>query len=216
MKSARTTGFTLLEVLLALALVALVLVALNTFIFSMGELWGRNRDLRLFDQHVRAVTRFLDRELRTASLPPAVTAGDEAVEAREVEVEFGRQADLITFGLRQGSRILAWPERPLPEVVCSIEVRPDVGLVLYWRSVLEEETGSDTPREMVLTPWATALRYDYYDEDFRRWESLDQLRRDRSGDLETPRRLRLTFEYRGLVRETLVAIPNFGEGLPLF
>src|SRR5690606_9702332 len=152
MRTARASGFTLLEVLLALALVGFMLVALNTFVFSMGELWGRNRDLRLFDQHVRAVTRFLERELRTASLPPAVTAGDAAVEAREVEVEFGRQAELITFGLRQGSRILAWPERPLPEVVCSIEVRPRVGLVLYWKSVLEERAGSDAPREMVLTP----------------------------------------------------------------
>ena len=216
MRTARASGFTLLEVLLALALVGFMLVALNTFVFSMGELWGRNRDLRLFDQHVRAVTRFLERELRTASLPPAVTAGDAAVEAREVEVEFGRQAELITFGLRQGSRILAWPERPLPEVVCSIEVRPRVGLVLYWKSVLEERAGSDAPREMVLTPLATALRYDYYDDEFRRWESLDQLRRDRNGDLETPRRLRLTFEYQGLVRETLVPIPAFGEGLPLF
>src|SRR5690606_2748512 len=165
MRPARASGFTLLAVLLALALVALVLVALNTFIFSMGELWGRNRDLRLFDQHVRAVTRFLERELRHASLPPAVTAGDRAVEAREVEVEFGRQAELVTFGLRQGSRILAWPERPLPEVVCSLEVRPGTGLVLYWRSVLEERRGSDAPRAMVLTPLATALRYDYYDED---------------------------------------------------
>ena len=51
-------GFTLLEILLALSLVALVLVAMNTFVFSMGELWGRNGDLRLFDQHARAVTRF--------------------------------------------------------------------------------------------------------------------------------------------------------------
>jgi prepilin-type N-terminal cleavage/methylation domain-containing protein len=212
----RPAGFTLLEVLLALALVALVLVALNTFIFSMGELWGRNRDLRLFDQHVRAVTRFLERELRSASLPPAVTAGAAAVEAREVEVQFGRREELITFGLRQGSRILAWPERPLPEVVCSLEVRPREGLVLYWRSVLEERAGEDPPREMQLTPLATRLAYDYYDEDFRRWETVEQLRRDRNGDLDTPQRLRLTFEYRGLVRETLVPVPQFGEGLPLF
>ena len=31
-------GFTLLEIMLAMALVALLLVALNTFVFSMGEL----------------------------------------------------------------------------------------------------------------------------------------------------------------------------------
>lgn len=66
----RTRAFTLIEVLLSMALAALVLVSLNTFVFSMGELWGKNADLRLFDQHVRAVTRFLQREALRASLPP--------------------------------------------------------------------------------------------------------------------------------------------------
>ena len=47
---------------------ALVLVAMNTFVFSMGELWGHNSNRRLFDQHVNAVTRFLQEEVRAA--PP--------------------------------------------------------------------------------------------------------------------------------------------------
>ena len=50
-KARNSSGaFTLLEVLLSLALVGLLLIALNTFVFSMGELWGRNSDRRLFDQ----------------------------------------------------------------------------------------------------------------------------------------------------------------------
>lgn len=212
----RRRGFTLLEILLAVSLVGLVLVAMNTFVFSMGELWGRNTDLRLFDQHVRALGRFLDRELRMAQLPPSVSSGNTAVEAREVKVEFGRSADLVTFGLREGSRILTWPERPLPEVVCSLEVRDGVGLVLYWQSALEERFGDDPPRETVLSPLATALAYDYYNPDFQRWETLNALRRDREGNLETPGRLRLTFRYRELSREALVALPLSGEGLPAY
>ena len=116
-------GFTLLELMVALALVAGVLIGLNTFIFSMSELWGRNRDWRLFDQHVRAVTRFLENELRNGALPPSVSVGTRAVEAQEVEVDFGRKADLVTFGLKEGSRVLDWPERPLPDVWCALEVR---------------------------------------------------------------------------------------------
>jgi prepilin-type N-terminal cleavage/methylation domain-containing protein len=212
----KQAGFTLLEVLLAVALVGLVVVALNTFIFSMGELWGRNRDLRLFDQHVRAVGRFLERELRTSGLPPAATPGNAAVEAREVRVEFGRTADLVAFGLREGSRMLSWPERPLPDVVAALEVRPNVGLVMYWASVLEERFERDPPREIVLSPLATALSYDYYDPDFRRWETVTMLRKDRNGNLETPARLRLTFRYREITREALITLPVAAEGLPLF
>jgi prepilin-type N-terminal cleavage/methylation domain-containing protein len=36
--------FTLIEVMLSMALVGLVLVGMNTFIFSMGELWGKGTD----------------------------------------------------------------------------------------------------------------------------------------------------------------------------
>ena len=77
-------AFTLLEVLLALALTALVLTALNTFIFAMGELWGRGTDVRLFDQHVRAVTRFLSRELSAAALPPAARYGTTPIAPQEI------------------------------------------------------------------------------------------------------------------------------------
>ena len=75
----RSRGFTLLEMLLALALVGMLMVGLNTFVFSMSEIWGRNREPRLFDQHVRAVTRYLESELRTAGLPPAIDAETPAL-----------------------------------------------------------------------------------------------------------------------------------------
>ncbi len=212
----RRKAFTLLEILLAVTLVGFVLISMNTFIFSMGELWGRNSDLRLFDQHVRAVSRFLERELRTASLPPAVPVGTAAIEAREVKVEFGRSAELVTFGLREGSRVFAWPERPLPEVVCSVDVRDGSGLVLYWQSALEERFGEDAPRETVLSPLASSIAYDYYDPEFKRWETVPSVRRGRNGDLETPARLRLTFRYKNLTRESLIALPITTEGLPPF
>ncbi|MCC5023136.1 MAG: prepilin-type N-terminal cleavage/methylation domain-containing protein [Candidatus Synoicihabitans palmerolidicus] len=105
-------AFTLLELMVAMALVARVMIGLNTFVFSMAELWGSNRDWWLFDQHARMLTRFWERELRVASLPPAVGKDQSSAEAAEVEVQFGRREDLITFGLREGSRILGWPERP--------------------------------------------------------------------------------------------------------
>ena len=64
----RNRGFTLIEIVMAMALVGLVLVGLNTFMLSMTELWGKNTDVRLFDQHVRAVTRFLQKEMIRATL----------------------------------------------------------------------------------------------------------------------------------------------------
>ena len=101
-------AFTLLEILLALALTALVLVSLNTFVFSMGELWGRNADVRLFDRHVRAVTRFLDQELHAASLPPYAAAGTSPIVPQEIKPLNGTTDNLLTYELTAGDRLLVW------------------------------------------------------------------------------------------------------------
>jgi prepilin-type N-terminal cleavage/methylation domain-containing protein len=84
-RSRAARGFSLLELLLSLALISMLLLALNTFVFSMGEIWGRNTDQRLFDQHVRAVTRYVDGLLRSAVIVPyksGTGSGNPAAGAR--------------------------------------------------------------------------------------------------------------------------------------
>ncbi len=186
-------GFTLMEVLLALALVALLLVALNTFVFSMGELWGQRTDERLFEQHARAVARFLEHELRSAALPPAARANSTPIALQEIRPQNGLMEKLLTFELPAGSRLFTWPERPLPEVLCSFQVRPNEGLVLLWHSRLEKNFETDPPRETVVTPLVTGLSYDYYDADTSRWTTETALKLDPLGQPLTPRRLRRKF-----------------------
>ncbi len=212
----RNRGFTLLEILLALALTALVLVSLNMFVFSMGELWGRNSDVRLFERHVRAVTRYLEQELRTAALPPSVGAGATPIGPQEIKPLNGSTENLLTFELPAGSRLLVWPDRPLPEVVCSLQAREREGLVLLWHSRLETKFNDDPPRETVITPLCTALAYDYYDADFKTWKTETVIKKDNSGQLLAPQRLRLTFTYGKMKRESLIALPAPTEGLPNF
>ena len=65
-------GFTLIETLLAAALLGALLLALNFFVFSMAEIWGRGAERRLFEQHVRAVTREVEDMIRRGALPPLV------------------------------------------------------------------------------------------------------------------------------------------------
>lgn len=201
---------------MALALVGLLLVALNTFVFSMGELWGRNSERRLFDQHVRAVTRFLEKELRAAALPPTRPVGEAAVMAREVRQQTGGREPLLTFQLREGSRLFSWPGAPLPDVLCALAQRRGEGLVLLWHAPWEERFLTEPPRETLLTPYVTAMSYDYYDVDFKRWERVERLRQESNGTAEVPQRLRLLFTYRNLTREALIPLPVVPQGLPPF
>jgi prepilin-type N-terminal cleavage/methylation domain-containing protein len=209
-------GFTLVEMMLALALVGLVMVGLNTFIFSMTELWGRNLEPRRFDQHVRAVTRYLESELRAAALPPTAARDRPGIAPAEVRNEAGVTEELLTFELPAGSRLFTWPERPLPDVVCALAVRREVGLVLLWHSRLERDFESDAPRELVLTPLATGIAYEYYDPAFRKWETVPALRKTATGELERPGRLRLSFTHGALKRDSLITLPTATEGLPVY
>ncbi|HVU34286.1 MAG TPA: prepilin-type N-terminal cleavage/methylation domain-containing protein [Opitutaceae bacterium] len=210
-------GFTLIEVLLSLALVSVVLLAMNTFVFSMGELWGKNSDVRLFDLHVRAVTRFLQDELRTAALPPAARANSNPIGLQDIRPQNGATDKLLTFELPSGCRLFNWPDnKPLPEVVCSLQVRPGQGLILLWHSRLEKNFDTDPPRETVVSPLVTGMTYDYYDSDGDRWTNETALKLDSQGNPMLPQRLRLQFTYQKLTRETVITIPVVGQGLPTF
>jgi len=215
-RRSREGGLTMVELMIALVLMAAVIIGLNTFVFAMTELWGRGRDYRLFDQHARALTRFLELELRTAALPPRVGRDIAAVEAREVEVDFGRREDLLVFGLREGSRILQWPSRPLPDVWAALEVVADEGLVMHWHSVHEEDFNNAPPRQLVLSPLVSAISYEYFEADFGNWQLEERLRTGPDGELETPGRIRLTFTYREQEIQTIIPLTLFGEGLPPF
>lgn len=215
-RSASAHGFTLLEILLALALISMVLVAMNTFVFSMGELWGKNTDVRLFDRHVRSVTRYLERELRAVTLPPAAAPNSSPVGLQDVRPQNGAMDKLLTFELPAGTRLLTWPDRPLPEVVCSLQVRPNEGLVLLWHSRLEKNFDTDPPRETVISPLVTAMSYDYYDAQGNRWTNETALKLDGQGNPMVPQRLRLKFTYDKLVRDTVIVLGTPGQALPVF
>lgn len=214
----RRSAFTIIEVLIALAIIGLIMIAMNTFVFSMGELWGRGSEVRLFDLHVRNVSRFLERELRSATFPPNIAAGTNAVSVREIKSASGLESPLLTFELREGGRLMVWPEHALPEVRCSLAVRDGEGLLLLWHSQLEKRFDDDAPRETTISPWVESMAYDYYDVDSKDWKTERTLRRT-SGlqdGYDTPQRLRLTFRHGKLTEESIVSLPQVGEGLTLF
>jgi prepilin-type N-terminal cleavage/methylation domain-containing protein len=211
-----SSAFSLIEILLAVALLGALLLALNVFIFSMGEIWGRGREQRLFNEHARAVTRHVEHMLRTAALAPAALPGlTPSMMVAEVRGEGGTEP-LLTFELPEGDRVLPWPEHPLPDVVCSLAAVSNQGLVLYWHSRHEIDFAEQAPRSAVLSPLVTALSYDYYQADFKQWQNQPRLQRDRQGLWQAPARLRLRFTYGKMTTETTLLLPVPGTALPAF
>lgn len=204
----RRRAFTLLEILLALALLGTLLVALNMFVFSMAELWGRGRDERLFAQHARAVTVHVEELLRNAALGP----DGGGLEIKEVRLERGGDAVELAFTLAQGSRLIGWPDNALPDVEMSLGVSEGEGLRLHWQSRLEINRDTEAPRSVIITPFVASLGWDYYDQNFRRWETLEQPKREVDGTYPPPRRLRLRFSHGNLRLERVLRVPAATEG----
>ena len=207
---ARPRAFTLLEVLLALCLMGGLLVALNSFVFSMAEIWGSGRDERLFAQHARAVSTYVESLLHEG----AAGASGGGLTIKEVRQESGGEAPELAFTLAEGSRLLSWPDAPLPDVQMSLAVdqRENKGLILHWQSLLETRRTDEAPRTTVISPFVTSVGWDYYDDSFRRWETLDEPKRETDGTYLLPRRLRLRFVHGKMNMERVLRVPARAEG----
>ena len=193
-----------METLVSLALLGILLVTLNTFLFSMSELWGGGRDQRLFDQHVRAATRILKETLNQTTIGP----GALGCTIKDVTDSDGVVAPRLTFLLIDAGRLADWPETPLPDVDFSLTVNPDRGLILQWQSRLEIERDLNDIHETVLSPFVTSIAYDYFDADLKKWKCEDIPLRDSSGSSYLqPARLRIRYARGELKTETIIDIP---------
>lgn len=211
------SAFTLVEVLLALVLLATLLTAINQFVFSITEAWTKHHDEFIFVQHTRAVARHLDELLQTAansSRASTPAAGAPAVE--ELRLPEGGTADLLTFDLPEGDRLFVWPGPPLPEVQCALAWRHEEGLVLYWKSRLETDFATANPRMAVVSSFVTSLTYDYYDSGTETWTTEEELQKDADGNWLAPRRLRLHFHRKDRDYEEIINVPQITEGVPAY
>jgi prepilin-type N-terminal cleavage/methylation domain-containing protein len=209
----RRAGLTLVEVLLALALLSVLLLSLSQFLLSMGELWGRNRQQRLFEQHVRAVTRYVEDTLRRAAVAP--------VEGRGLRMAPGKLAPLqnttlLNFDLAAGDRLLPWPKEPLPDVLCLLAVERDRGLVFYWQSRWETGFEKTPPRQLVVSPLVSRVEYDYYNPDSQSFTTSATPLPEKDGQTPLPARLRLHFQLEKWSADTVVRVPPASAALPAF
>ncbi len=208
-------GFTLIELLLALALLTLLMTALLTFVFSMGAIWGRGGEKRLFEQHVNAVTRHVESLLRRAAWPRGAVGVAEPFAIREVRPASGPVENLLGFELLEGDRLMEWPGEPLPEVRCHLALVRDRGLVLYWQSLLENDADEKPPRASVVSPLVAQLRYAYQDPNSGTWRTELQLRKNNNGEWLLPDRLVLTFKQDAFEAERELTLP-YGGSPPVF
>jgi hypothetical protein len=197
-------GFTLLETLISLALLAVLMLTINTFLFSMTELWGGKRDQRLFDQHVRAASRLVRETLEMATIAP----GAAGVAIKEVADGLGSTEPRLSFLLADAGRLADWPEHPLPDVDFSLYVDLEKGLALQWQSRLEINRDRTDLHDTILSPFVKSLAYEYYDADLKTWKLEEEPVHDTGGTAwKKPARIHLRFERGTLKQEVVLDLP---------
>ena len=199
-----------------MAIMAMLLVALFTFVFSMGEIWGHGSEKRLFEQHVNAVTRNLEAMFRRAALPLAATAAAEPFTIREVRLGTGGTGSMLGFDLADGDRLLVWNGPPLPDVECSLGLDSHRGLLLYWQSKLELRHDTEPPRTVLVSPFVTRIDFAYRDDDTGSWRSVPAPQKSTEGHWRVPDSIKLTFAHAGATAERSLTLPVRNGALPLF
>ena len=211
----RAGGFTLVEVLVSLTLLAILLTALNMLVFSMAEVWGKGQQERVFAEHTRAVTRHVDDMLHLAQQTSTASGGGAALQPVKLQLPAGGgEAVLLTFTLPNGDRLIPWNGEPLPDVVCSLAATPENGLVLYWQSRLDLQYGKEPPQALVLSRFGESIGYDYYDELMKSWKTTEDIQKDSSNNPQTPGRIRLRFVRDKQKIETVLTLPIVAAGVP--
>jgi hypothetical protein len=138
---------------------------------------------------------------------------------KEIQAELGVGAPELSFVLAEGGRLIdgAWPETPLPDVEFSFGVDPwRPGLNLRWQSRIETRRADEAPRVTVVSPFVTGLAWDYYDDGFKRWETLEQPKREADGAYPLPSRMRLRFALGAMTAERIITLPVRAEGATNF
>jgi prepilin-type N-terminal cleavage/methylation domain-containing protein len=164
----RRSGFTLLELLLSLAILAGLMVAMSTFLFGIAGGWGQGGESRLFDQHRRALAR----QLREAAEDAAGRPGGSRWVIKETTWEGMGDEPRLAWSAPDLGRLARWPGEPLPDVDLVLDVAEGRGLVLGWRSRLETETEAGRWHETVLSPFVTGITYAYVGTEGR-WETSE-------------------------------------------
>ena len=186
-------GFSLIEVLVALAIGGLLLVSSTDLLVSISKQWIDGPSSKdAFDAHVNGVARFLTAAMEEATVPTLNSSGNQAVDLRR-PVGFSDSEDpLIHFLL--GTLLLSsfGPKGPAQRVHAYLYFEEGEGLSIAWFSELQEleknEEGEMAPEDedelfkTLVSPFCEAIHYCYYGDeddgelDIKEWEYPTDLR----------------------------------------
>ncbi|MGF1448094.1 MAG: PilW family protein [Opitutales bacterium] len=224
------SGFTLIEVVVGIAIGGLVLYGMATAVFVVQKLYFDVLNEPFYEEHMQSVNSFMNYAFSSAdvqaddSSEPNPLTGEEGdvatVTFRELPgAGFGDDA-LISFYLPGDLpilRTLETDEPPFGQVTGYLHFDDDAGLLLFWHGAADDPDEDPDIYQLLISPYVTGVEYCYYDSEDESWDIQDEPEED--GDVfQLPTYLRLTFDlYPGNEdepRQLAFLLPNSSGGVP--
>ena len=224
MKSLKS-GFTMVEVLLALSVGSLVLISATSLLMTISQAWANRPATRdAFDAHVNGVAHFLTALIEEATAAPSSKGGDQVVKL-EAPIGFGSIDDpLVSFYLKEAPPLFFNPYGKAVKVRTYLFPEENEGLSLLWFSELQEleknEEGILQPieeeglRKTLISPFCQEVFYCYYGEeddqedDIKNWDfSRDLQESEKSEEYRIPDFMKLVFRWDKEDLERTISLP---------
>lgn len=216
----RRAAFTLMEVLLTAAILALILPMLMFFVVNLSEIWLKGVNGDFFPQHVDGVSQFLRQALERSE----AVVGDGAEGEATLPVEWARppgfsdfEDPLLMFRQIEAPALFVREGESLPNLYVYLYFERGEGLSLLWYSGHQEEVEDKNDLfRTVVSPYVTNLEYCYYDDEHDDWEVRDEPEENDEDAFLLPQFLKLTFEYEGSLYTRNLFLPQRSADVPTF
>lgn len=206
-------AFSLVEVLIAMALAGLIMVASSALLLSITQIWITEDNTDNFQDHVKGVQSFLIKNIKSCYYKPKSWM-------EFVGFRIPPTASFIDKEERFYFTILA-PHPLLPGVTsgpvsCFLSIEKSVGLCLDYHNYFEQEDSSQVPiYRRIISPYATDMLFHYYDRRLNEWDT-SKLIKKKEGKSLTPDFIELHFKKNDREETIFVPMfPNFKEGTTL-
>lgn len=214
-------AFTLVEVLVALAIGALAMTTAAYFMTSVAQAWFNRDQGRFFQEHTDGVLQFLNALMARAEPLPNSTA---PVSWRRPQGLSELEEERLGCLVREAPALLG-EGAPEAGALLYLELDADKGLNLLWRARLSAAAEDDPPVRSAVSPFLTKAEYGHFDPEEEAWEFTEAPAEDENGAKKVPELLRLTFAHEEEERVALLFLPHAGlppgtgaagPALPLF
>jgi len=188
-------GFTLIEMVIAIALGAVILVAASSLLLSITQLWIKEEHLDDFQGHVHGVKTFLQTHFNEASYRINQDLPTVEWSSPPLGSQLGTNESYLSFYVYTPSPLFR--TESLVPIVCYLSFDKQNGLSIIWHSLEKSGGIYETP----LSPWVKGIKLHYYDLDSNHWNIVDKPRkgknRDNKLEFQLPDLLELQFAKEG-------------------